>query len=404
MSSAKIPDGDVKNSCPLVCQDASVRAKSRAFMPVVIFTVIVLMVASVVVPQNAWDLLGHLGSALDYSIKDKQKLLDETYKIASEALDESAMAALISGKPERIIWSSDSESFSQLLPFYQPRILVTLPTNLVYRIGWNPVTYLQWQSSVFAAIGVFIFSLLITRRALPGFLLMFPFIILISGILDIARFEGPDAVSFCIFAFACVGLVRKSGWGLFALAIIPLARSDMAIISVMILSVWVFIRPEQRKLAVIALITSIVTYLGVNHYFSNYGWVTQFYVAQIEYQTFPADVDNTFSLKDYFLAVFRGLTKLPYNFQFHFFVLSYLCVLYKCFDILKKQSLSVLSEHSLLVLGLLSGLFVFVHFMIFPSMHARYFGGQYMLVALAALQVACSYLHMPVTREVHTSK
>ena len=113
-------------------------------------------------PQNNWDMLGHLGGALHFGIEDPVQLHRQTYELAKQTLSADEFLELTDGNSVRKVWSSDPQAFLQNLPFYKPRVLVTLPAYTAYKAGVNPILYMRLQSSVAAGLGVLLFCLLYT--------------------------------------------------------------------------------------------------------------------------------------------------------------------------------------------------------------------------------------------------
>ena len=348
---------------------------------------IAIAVFSYTLPQNNWDMLGHLGGALHFAIDDPEQLHRETYGLAQQTLSPEDYRELTHGNTERKAWSSDASAFLQVLPFYEPRVLVTGPAYLAYKSGVNPILYMRLQSSVAAALGVLLFTLVLAQYCRSWLVLAVPLLALISGVLDVARFEGADALSFLGYAAAVFLFARRSRWALLVLALLPLTRSDMVIYSIPAILYFAYVFRGNITLSLLAIVVCLSAYFGVNFLFANYGWVKQFYVAQIQYLSHPADISVTLSVSEYIGAVIRGSMKLIYNYQFQFFALISVIICSAYYMRMAISGLRVIADEYALGLCLLAVYFVGAHFLVFPSMHTRYFAGQYLHVAIFAVVV-----------------
>lgn len=349
-----------------------------------VFSALAIAVFSYQLPENQWDMLGHLGGALHFGIDDPNELHRQTYDLAQKTLSPEDYLELTDGNIERKAWSTDPTAFLQVLPFYEPRVLVTGPAYLAHEAGFNPILYMRLQSSIAAGLGVLLFTLVMARYVSGWLVATVPLLASISGVLDVARFEGADALSFVGYAAAIYLMVRKSWWAVAVLALLPLTRSDMIIYCIPALIYVGMVFRERLLLIALAVIVCVATYWGVNQTFDNYGWVKQFYVAQIQYLSHPADMSVTLSAAQYVGAVVRGTVKLMYNYQFQFFAILSLIILSACCMRLKVRGVVAATEEYALGLCVLAMYFVAAHFMAFPSMHTRYFVGQYLHVAVIA--------------------
>ena len=346
-----------------------------------------IAILSYQLPQHNWDTLGHLGGALHFGTEDPVQLHRQTYELAKRTLPADKFLALTDGNSVRKVWSSDPQAFLQNLPFYEPRVLVTLPAYAAYKAGVNPILYMRLQSSVAAGLGVFLFTLILACYGRAWLLLLMPVLALVSGVLDSARFEGADALSFFGYALAVFLFLKRSWWTLVVLALLPLTRSDMVIYCVPVLIYFAFVFRVRLLFVVLAIAVCLSVYLGVNHAFGNYGWVKQFYVVHMEYLAYPADVNVSFSFYQYLVAVIRGTLHLVLNYQFQLFILMAVILGSVCYLRFRERGRIDMREEYALGLCILSIYFVIAHFLVFPIMHTRYFAGPYLHVTVFAAAV-----------------
>jgi hypothetical protein len=350
-----------------------------------------IAVFSYQLPENQWDMLGHLGGALHFGIDDPEELHRQTYALAQKTLTPEDYLELTDGNVERKAWSRDPGAFLQVLPFYEPRVLVTGPAYIAHKAGFNPILYMRLQSSIAAGLGVLLFTLVLALCSRSWLVLVVPLLASISGVLDVARFEGADALSFVAYAGAVYLLMKRSWWSLAVIALLPLTRSDMIIYALPALLYFAWVFKEKLHLVTLAIVVCLASYFAVNSAFDNYGWVKQFYVAQIQYLSHPADVSVRLTAEMYIGAVIRGTVKLLYNYQFQFFALISLVILSACWMRLKETGARAITDEYVLGLCVLAMFFVVTHFLVFPSMHTRYFVGQYLHVAVITLAVIAGW-------------
>ncbi|MFK7861169.1 MAG: hypothetical protein AB8B64_20295 [Granulosicoccus sp.] len=350
-----------------------------------------LALMSYLMPLNSWDLLGHLGSAfaLDRGETD-MSLMALSYAEAALHMDKGSFDELVSGNAERLVWSSDPESFRQLLPFYAPRILVTGPAFLANEAGVSPLLTMRAMSSFWAAaallIGAVAFKSLLPKHTW----LVVPLIGLFSGLLEVARFEGADALACFTFVTFCFFYINGSRWALLLIVVMPLTRSDTVIMSCLATVVCFLTIPRARVTTVAAGLLAAVVYFSVNSYFENYGWAKQFYVVNIQYLTHPADANVTVTLGNYISALLNGLITLIYDKTFiGFLIVALLILIFATTGIIRSTAKAWLGRSDQILriycLSLLSTLFLILHYFAFPHVLTRYFAGEYFILLLCGL-------------------
>ena len=355
-----------------------------------IFVSLALVVLSYSIPLNSWDLLGHLGAGYSLVESDASVVHKKTYSEASKYIPASDFELLNSEPSFRQTWSTDHVSFNQLLPFYAPRILVTRLVAASDFIGVSPIPVLRLQSSIAAGLGMFLLMLAFKPKTSPSVWLLMPISALFCGVLEVARFEGADALMFLGFSLFVYLYLRNSLWCLLIIALLPITRSDAVIMSVL-LGILCFIEFRSRSwLVVVSLVCACLTYLSVNAYFGNYGWAKQFYVVHIEYLEYPADVNVRISIKDYLYAILKSFRSLFYDKALIGSVIV-ATVFTVCFfrkfatPIGFIKNLGNNPNWKLYVLGVASIGFFILHYLAFPHVLTRYFASQYLVLQLCVL-------------------
>lgn len=345
---------------------------------------VAIFLASYLIPQYDWDLLGHLGSALSHGIGDTSELHKTVYSLLQSTASQDVIADLTQGNRERTIWFQDAEAFAQTLPFYQPRVLITIPTFLAYELNINPIVFIHVFTSLAAALGYWFFYLAARQLLGTGGLLLLPLFALAAGTLEVARFEGADSVSFLFFAVFFYLLTNKNRWCFACIALFPAARSDMILMSVILLPLLYLVFRKDVLLLLISACLAVATYLIVNGVYGNYGWKTQFYVAAVQYLAYPADEMVPFNLSMYVKGVFNGMNHLIYNKTFIYILIVVVSAIALIVNNTKKHKLFT-NTSLILLLSLL--IFIITHFFVFPRMHVRYFAAQYFTILIIFFQV-----------------
>ena len=352
-----------------------------------------LFIASYLIPQNDWDLVGHLGSAFSFEYTGSKDIHQATYKELSQSLSPDDLQEIMMGNAEREIWSNDAEAFVQVLPFYQPRVLLTLPTWISFKLGYSPVEFIRIITSLSVAFGVIFFGLIFMNYMNRLMFLIFPVVVLIAGPLETARFEGADSISFLLVSILFLLISRRNIACLIPLIILPLSRSDMVILVVCLVPLLMIVFWTMKVKVVLAILLSISSYYFVNQYFGNYGWSTQFYVVHVEYLARPAVVDINITKDIYLDALASGLILLLYDKVFLFFVVCSLLVTAKLIEVSNYKWINNLMFHDISNMAILywmafgSIIFVGIHFIVFPLVHIRYFSAQYLYLGLLLLSV-----------------
>lgn len=370
-------------------------SQQSLYLLVVTLTGIVLFVTSLGIPQNAWDLLGHVGSMFALSETDPQVIHSLSYQAVHEALahNPAALEDLMTGNETRVVWGTDPIAFRENLPFYQPRILITGPMWLATQLGMSPVTFLGLYTSITVAIGIYILALAFKPWLTWLSILCFPVLILLGGTLEAARMEGADALVFLLFSLLVYGLVHRKLWLLIPLILMQLGRSDTILLTacftpLIVLQFW-----PHRLWVVLAVFAAVAAYLGTNHHFGNYGWAKQVYVAHEQYLAFPGTTDVVVTAKMYFKWFFQGLLMMVYDKTLLLFIVATFFTIPKAlwlvkstFNELRAMRVVPLNGITLLcAIALCNAAYVFLHYVAFPTIHIRYFSGQYTVQLLVIL-------------------
>ena len=365
----------------------------RCATGLVVAATLVFFVFSYYLPKENYDLVGMVASALSFEEQEKKQLHETVYSIVKQSLPPEHYEKIIAGNEDRVFWRSDAEAFSQNLPFYQPRILLTLPVFFAYKLGINPVHSINFITSLSVSLGVFFFYLAFCKIISIHSKFLFSFLVLLSGALDVARIGTSDSLVFFLFGLFVYLISRRMFIAVLIFPLLPAARSDMIMLVFCMFPMCYLLFKHNTTRLLLAAISSLAVYFIVNSYFGNYGWKMQFYNVNVDYVMFPADTEITVTFTMYLKALVNGLLEVPYNLPFVFFLVCFSAVapqsvkyFYLLFNSRSKPS-EYNQYNSMMICAFLAGLFVAVHYVAFPLLLNRYFSGQYFLVMLMTLAI-----------------
>ena len=222
---------------------------------------------------------------------------------------------------------------------------------------------------------------------------MIPFFYVLLGIFNAAQYVTADTLAFLWIGLISVAFIRKH-WMVYPLiALSVLMRTDLAVLVAIMLSYIFFFWPGSRLKASITAVLAGILYLSVNNFVGNYGWSTVFYYVFISNMTatHPAEFSQLgISFRLYAYQVISNLIWIFYEAEFWLFAV-FMLIQYLMFYHLTVPGSSYVEKlkqyltDPIISLTLISGVYVFLHYLLFPAMWTRFFLGQYMIGALGLL-------------------
>ena len=312
-------------------------------------------------PSHNWDMIGYVASAFHMDGLSGQELLDATYDLVEKEVSEGMFVSLIQGDFRSVVYK-DHTSLEQLLPFYTPRVLYIGSMMFLGELGVSYAESSYLVSSIFAAASVFVVALILKQFSVSIYLL--PFVVVFSGLINLARYSTPDAMA-CFFALtAFYMLISGRLYYLVIAAILPLVRTDFVILSLLFSICGVF---SQRKLAALMSgFVAILFYLAINREMGNYGWFTIFNFTLIDMNPYPKDMEISIYWKDYL----RPYISTAWSVFNHLHGLVFLIALTLWLTAKKKISSEMFVEDRALWICFI---FVVLHLLAFPAYMDRFF-------------------------------
>lgn len=357
---------------------------------------------SVYRPFHNWDMIMYIAAAKSFEEKDVVALHNFTYDQLKESVSKSEFDALTKGDYRYTVFQ-DPQAFAEQLPFYQIRPVYILMVYLLYKMGL-PIAFSTHFISGIAVGSAILVLFTLSRSYLSFFLsLMLPFLAIIFGIFDLAKYSTPDGLAFLAYIFAVYLLIRKRILSLFVLLpFIVGIRTDLFIFSILLYACsWILFR-EMRKWCILSLMVSIGVYIAIISHWNNPGWATTFYFTLVHVLSYPISVPPVLRPTDYLYVLAKGAVKAGTDKTFLLYLLISLVFIYYHTMVRKEdgdrhQSIQSFKFVDLLypvsLVGAISIVYVGVHFLLFPVVWTRFFTAPYLMTSFAVLHSirnACS--------------
>lgn len=328
---------------------------------VIMMTVLLTFYIGFFKPAYNWDMIGYVASAYKSDGFSNLDLLEATYSDVKNEVSAEKFSAMTTGDYRATVYQ-DYKSLEQQLPFYTPRVIYIALVKVagIFGLSYSVGTYLV--SSIFACASVLVIAVMLKQLSLPIYAL--PFIVVFSGLLQIARLSTADAMA-CFFSLAALSVFLSGKSYYLALAVLlPLVRTDFVILSVLLAFLGFF--SGRRLASILAASIAVILYLGVNKLMGNYGWLTIFNFTLIGIDPYPADMIVSNSLVDYV----RPYLSAGWNLVKHAHGIIYLLSLSIFFHLVRKTEFNISSMYSAVLVSLL---FVVLHLVAFPVYMDRFF-------------------------------
>ena len=347
-----------------------------------------------------WDILAYVGSAKNFTIDDKESLHNYVYSEALTSIPEENLYIILGdvspGKyitedysPDedklpnddyyRQVVSLDPEAFYQQLPFYQIKILYVALIYTASELGVNPFRAAHIITIISLIMGLWILLFAFKPYINTYLIYTIPILAFAFGILKVSKLATPDGLAFLTLSLMAYLFIRMNRLILILIPLSILVRTDLIIYAVIIL-VYLGVHKRHWRYQVLASAgASVLCYYLVNSYFGNYGWVTLFHFAFIEFLPYPADADIHFNIIEYLSVLPQSIGGMITNGPF----LTYAAITILNLYLLSKYGLRELISKPLplqmLYIAFASFVFIILHFLLFPAIEARFFFGHYLL-------------------------
>jgi len=248
-------------------------------------------------PSHNWDMIAYIATAYNYAGVGGERLLQATLAETKAEVTPSEYQELTTSNDYRRTVSEDTTALEENINFYSVRPLYIVGLRILkdyLAIPYARGTYII--SSIFAALSVLTLYFIFCPMNYVQ-LALFPAIIVTTGFVGLARSSTPDALATFLALLGLWGVARASKLTVLIAFILPYARPDYIILSVL-MSIHTYL-VVSRRWGVFSLITSFASYAIIMKFTNGYGWLTAFNFAFINVTPFPAKMVISRNLGDY---------------------------------------------------------------------------------------------------------
>lgn len=343
------------------------------------------------------DMMGYIGNAVAISGASVRQIHDISYRAVDAEVPPAAREHLLGRDKAGPIsqWESrqdravNADHFAEYLPCFAIRPVFN---ELIYLLHFKLGIGLVHATIVISVlsywlIGVLVFCWLcryasVGRSALGSLLLM-----LSPPILDLARFNTPDALA-CLVSLAALYLIFERDrmfWGLTVLLLSVYVRTDNALLAVAVLAYCSIISQQLEKAKATALAAlAVASVFLINHFAGDYGLRMLYYRSFVAIPLAPGELAPNFGIEDY-LRAFRTAVSQTMSGSLPLFL--FMGVVGVC---AQRQRTSQ-------AIAAVTGSYLIFHFLLFPSGQERFWGVFYVVCALVVM--FATWQHAPVASD-----
>ncbi len=272
----------------------------------VLVTIAVTVIYSISKPDNNWDMIPYIATAIEDRYPDAVALHDETWRLVAAATSQNEINALkYAGDYRRAQWESPDNFQSQLI-MYRVKVGYVQMLRLI-----EPYTGLVLGGhliSLAAAIasGLIILAILAYYNALQAGLLVGP-ALLLAGFGPMTSAVFPDIV-LAAFSFAAIfALLKERDWLASILLVLSFTIRPDNIIMIFALLIAAVLFGWRKLPLLAAFVASVIIGLVISSYTGHTGWWAHLYFTCIEMQHSMAGFKPDFSLALLVKAYVRGI-------------------------------------------------------------------------------------------------
>jgi hypothetical protein len=336
--------------------------------------------------EVSYDMVGYVASAYTEDGFSGAELNKKTVEDIKSSISEREFKEF-SERSE--IWNivlTDPESLHQTVPLYSMRIIYIELMRLVHLFGFNYTNASIQVSALFGGLSVLALALIISRVNIS--IAILPIVVMAANLLDVAKLPSPDSLA-CFFALLAIYLLMINSEIIFLVAIVmPLARTDLILLSG-ILMLYLFFNSDKNKFAiVISLCFSIAAFIVANKLHGNYGLLNLFNNHHVHRTPYPADVLISSNPKDYILPYVWLIRDAMSNSQAMIYLVAISIFMYA-----KQVGCDIKYKYPLFVIPFA---YVVLHVMLFPTYYERYFIFSALLILIGILHFLKHGLPRPI--------
>ncbi|GLQ49971.1 hypothetical protein GCM10010872_14200 [Dyella flava] len=313
-------------------------------------------------PSYNWDMIGYVAVAFSAEGYHGVDLNKATYDSVRSEVNASTFDQWVQGDYRETVYR-DPSSLAQQLPFYRIRVLYVGLVRMVHAIGFGYPRSTYVVSAAFAALSVVLLALV--GREIGAPVAAVPLVVAFSGFIDVAGLSTPDALACFCCLLTIHALVRESMLVFVVAALLPLVRTDLLLLSMLVCAhAFIF---GKRTCALASMLVACMLYGLVVRINGAYGWLTLFNTSLIHKTAYPAALVPSHRLGDYL----RPYVSLAYDFtmQPHFVIFA-LAIWF----LLRHGTRTLSSDmHRLSAVFVVPMAFVALHLLLFPAITYRFF-------------------------------
>ncbi|RDS82891.1 hypothetical protein DWU98_07065 [Dyella monticola] len=335
-------------------------------MPALVLTACVALIVlcfGLKKPAYNWDMIGYVAAALSAEGYHGADLNTVTYDSLRSEVNASTFDLLVTQGEYRQTVYRDPLSLAQQLPFYRIRVLYIGLIRMAHATGLSYPRSTYVVSAVFAALSVMLLGLLGHETGAPA--VAVPVVVAFSGFLDIASLSTPDALA-CFFSLLTVyALIRGSMLVFVLAALLPSIRTDLLLLSLLVLGhAFIF---GHKKYALASMAVTLMLYWLIVRCNGAYGWLTLFNTSLIHKTAYPATLVPSRAIGDYL----RPYGSMAYRFTMQPQMVIYGLALW---FLMRNGRRTHPSDRRLLgAIFIIPMAFVAIHLLLFPANTYRFF-------------------------------
>ena len=366
----------------------STRASMVTRTIVISLTSVAIYFSSVAMQAISYDMIGYVASAFSIDGFQGAELQENTVQDIKNSVSAAKYKSFTDGSE---YWSTvliDQKSLQQIVPLYAIRIAYIELMRLVHKFGESYTTASIQIGAFFGGLVVIVMGLIMIKVKLP-------IVMLVTNFLAVAKLPSPDTMA-CFFALVSVYLLMTGSRVVFLILIfMPLVRTDLIILSGIILVYMYFSdKSKSRLFLYISAVLSVIAFMYANKVHGNYGLLNLFNNHHVHHDLpkslYPADIEISTRVRDYVMPYIWLIRDALSNSHAVIYMIAISIVVYA-----RRIRLNIKYQFPLFVIPFT---YVLLHLLAFPAYFERFFMFSIFLTLLGIMHFLKFQLYQPVER------